>query len=177
VTPDERRAAGKRLREKVPREAHGDWHPHPERTDPWHLHAAGATPQPALVPLRYGRMLRSPFTFYRGSGAVRANAIAARLVDLVFSRALDRRNHVGQPMVVLHQFDYAQELFAGSVAIAPNESAQQVAECFGNARVVEDLRALDGTVKDFRCANIRRNTKRIAHQKRDGVAALRSGAT
>jgi hypothetical protein len=36
------------------------------------LRAADATRQPDLLPLRYGRMLRTPFTFYRGSAGVAA---------------------------------------------------------------------------------------------------------
>ena len=77
LTPDERRAAGKLLRDRVPREAHGVWQAHPDRGDPIDiLHAADATRQRDLVPLRYGRMLQTPFTFYRGSAAVMAADLA-----------------------------------------------------------------------------------------------------
>ena len=49
-------------------DAHGGWRPHAGRNDPIDiLRAADATRQPYLVPLRYGWMLQSPFTFYRGS--------------------------------------------------------------------------------------------------------------
>ncbi len=76
-TPDERRAAGKRLRDTVPRDAHGVWRPPADRTDPIGiLLAADKTRQPDLVPLRYGRMLQSPFTFYRGSAGVMAADLA-----------------------------------------------------------------------------------------------------
>jgi uncharacterized protein (DUF2252 family) len=77
MTPDERRAAGKGLRDSAPRDAHGAWRPHADRTDPLSiLLAADETRQPDLVPLRYGRMLQSPFTFYRGSAGVMAADLA-----------------------------------------------------------------------------------------------------
>ena len=73
MTTAERRNMGKRLRDKVARDAHGAWRPHANRPDPIAvLHAADKTRQAQLVPLRYGRMLQSPFTFYRGSAAVMA---------------------------------------------------------------------------------------------------------
>jgi uncharacterized protein (DUF2252 family) len=77
MTPEERRSAGKQLRDAVPRDAHGVWRPPAGRTDPLAiLNAADATRQPELVPLRYGRMLQSPFTFYRGSAGVMAADLA-----------------------------------------------------------------------------------------------------
>jgi uncharacterized protein (DUF2252 family) len=80
LTPDDRRAAGKRLRDKVPRDAHGGWRMDANRPDPISiLRAADTTRQPDLVPLRYGRMLQSPFTFYRGSAAVMAADLAPTL--------------------------------------------------------------------------------------------------
>ena len=72
----DRIAAGKALHEKVPRAEHGAWKPDADRADPLDiLRAADATRVAHLVPLRYGRMLQSPFTFYRGS----AGAMAADL--------------------------------------------------------------------------------------------------
>jgi Uncharacterized protein conserved in bacteria (DUF2252) len=77
LTKDERRAAGKKLRETVPRETHATWRTPVRRADPISiLRAADATRVPELVPLRYGRMLQSPFTFYRGSAAVMASDLA-----------------------------------------------------------------------------------------------------
>jgi len=73
----DRRADGKTLRDAVPRDAHATWRAYKGRTDPIGiLHAADATRQPELVPLRYGRMLQSPFSFYRGSAAVMAADLA-----------------------------------------------------------------------------------------------------
>jgi uncharacterized protein (DUF2252 family) len=77
VTPADRRAAGKRLRDHVPRAGHAAWRAHAGRADPIGiLRAADATRQKQLVPLRYGRMLQSPFTFYRGSAGVMAADLA-----------------------------------------------------------------------------------------------------
>src|ERR1700730_16787780 len=77
IKPADRRAHGKRLRDTAPRDAHAAWRGHAERADPIGiLQAADATRQPDLVPLRYGRMLQSPFTFYRGSAGVMAADLA-----------------------------------------------------------------------------------------------------
>jgi hypothetical protein len=78
LPPAERRAFGKRLRDTVPRAAHATWRAASGRKDPLAiLHAADVTRQPDLVPLRYGRMLQTPFTFYRGSAGVMAADLAS----------------------------------------------------------------------------------------------------
>jgi uncharacterized protein (DUF2252 family) len=77
IKPADRKAHGKRLRDTAPRDGHAAWRGQAERADPIGiLHAADAARQPDLVPLRYGRMLQSPFTFYRGSAAVMAADLA-----------------------------------------------------------------------------------------------------
>jgi uncharacterized protein (DUF2252 family) len=64
----ERYAAGERLRKKCPRTAHAEWKPSKGRPDPVKLVEEGDKGRiPELVPLRHGRMLASPFTFYRGA--------------------------------------------------------------------------------------------------------------
>jgi uncharacterized protein (DUF2252 family) len=69
---------GRAARAVVPRAAHGDWRPAPGRPDPVAILAAQArTRVQELVPIRYGRMLVSPFTFYRGAAAVMAADLAA----------------------------------------------------------------------------------------------------
>jgi len=73
ATPAERRAHGKRLRDNVRRDAHAAWRAPVDRADPIGIsRTADATREPELVPLRYGRMLPSPFTFYRGSAGIMA---------------------------------------------------------------------------------------------------------
>jgi uncharacterized protein (DUF2252 family) len=77
-TPAERLAAGKALREKVPRSSHAGWQPAGEREDPIAILEAQATSRvPELVPIRYGRMALSPFAFYRGAAAIMAADLAA----------------------------------------------------------------------------------------------------
>jgi uncharacterized protein (DUF2252 family) len=67
-TVDERAARGKAARAVVPRSAHAAWEPFPLRPDPVELLEEQAQARvPELVPIRYGRMLVSPFTFFRGA--------------------------------------------------------------------------------------------------------------
>jgi len=76
-SPDERAAAGKAARSVAPRTSHGEWQPASDRPDPVELLEHQATSRVGqLVPLRYGRMLASPFTFYRGAAAVMAADLA-----------------------------------------------------------------------------------------------------
>src|SRR6516162_11791565 len=77
VSPDERIAGGKALRDKVPREQHGRWNVIKGRADPIELlHKSDAGRLKKLIPIRYGRMLQSPFAFYRGSAGIMAADLA-----------------------------------------------------------------------------------------------------
>ena len=61
-----------------PRSAQGTWEPGPDRVDPLQILAEqDRTRVPELVPVRYGRMLASAFTFYRGAAAIMAADLAA----------------------------------------------------------------------------------------------------
>jgi uncharacterized protein (DUF2252 family) len=74
----ERAARGKAARAEVPRGSHANWEPAAHRTDPVELLEEQAqTRVPELVPIRYGRMLVSPFTFYRGAAYLMASDLAA----------------------------------------------------------------------------------------------------
>lgn len=74
----ERYAAGKALRERCPRNAHAIWKPSADRPDPVKLVLeAEKGRMPDLLPLRHGRMVRSPFTFYRGSALAMAYDLSA----------------------------------------------------------------------------------------------------
>jgi uncharacterized protein (DUF2252 family) len=78
LQPGESADRGRAVREAAPRSAHGDWRPAPDRRDPIEiLQAQAATRIPELIPIRYGRMSLSPFTFYRGAAAVMAADLAA----------------------------------------------------------------------------------------------------
>jgi uncharacterized protein (DUF2252 family) len=73
----ERAERGKALRAEVPRSSHGDWSPPRGRPDPVELLEEQATTRvPELVPIRYGRMVASPFAFYRGGAYVMASDLA-----------------------------------------------------------------------------------------------------
>ena len=68
LTAEERAARGKAARAMAPRSAHGEWEPAADRRDPVELlEEQAASRVPELVPIRYGRMLVSPFTFFRGA--------------------------------------------------------------------------------------------------------------
>jgi uncharacterized protein (DUF2252 family) len=70
-------AAGKAARDKAPRSSHGEWEPAKGRKDPVKLLEGQAKSRvPELVPIRYGRMLASPFTFFRGAAAIMAMDLA-----------------------------------------------------------------------------------------------------
>jgi len=74
----ERVARGKAARAEVPRSSHAEFEPMPTRADPIELLERQAeTRVPELVPIRYGRMLVSPFTFYRGAAMIMAHDLAA----------------------------------------------------------------------------------------------------
>jgi uncharacterized protein (DUF2252 family) len=70
---DERRVKGKKTRELTANSAHAGWKPAGNRADPVALlEEQNATREPDLVPVRHGRMMVSPFTFYRGAAKIMA---------------------------------------------------------------------------------------------------------
>ena len=72
-TVDERRAQGKEAQNRTPLSSHTGWTPATDRPDPVALlQDQDATREPDLVPVRHGRMLVSPFTFYRGAAKIMA---------------------------------------------------------------------------------------------------------
>ncbi|MEI8084397.1 MAG: DUF2252 family protein, partial [Actinomycetes bacterium] len=78
LTPAERAAVGKSARAQVPRASQAVFDPPPNRPDPVALlQSQAASRVPELVPIRYGRMLVSPFTFYRGAALIMASDLAA----------------------------------------------------------------------------------------------------
>src|SRR4051812_44359020 len=73
----ERLAEGKLLRKRVPRSAHANWAPAPDRPGPVEmLESSSRGRAPELVPIRYGRMLSSPFAFLRGAAGAMALDLA-----------------------------------------------------------------------------------------------------
>jgi uncharacterized protein (DUF2252 family) len=68
---------GRAARRSAPRSSHGQWRPAPGRPNPIDvLEEQAAARVPELVPIRYGRMLVSPFTFFRGGAAIMAHDLA-----------------------------------------------------------------------------------------------------
>jgi uncharacterized protein (DUF2252 family) len=75
---EERLSKGKEKRKVTPRSAHGDWAPAADRPDPISLLQAQDTGRlQHLLPIKYGRMVASPFSFLRGSAVVMASDLAA----------------------------------------------------------------------------------------------------
>ena len=77
LTPAERAARGKEARAAVPRDSHAVFDPPPDRPDPVALlEEQAATRVPELVPVRRGRMMVSPFTYYRGAALPMASDLS-----------------------------------------------------------------------------------------------------
>jgi uncharacterized protein (DUF2252 family) len=73
LSVDERRARGEEARNRTPPSSHTGWAPATDRPDPVGLlEEQNRTREPDLVPVRHGRMLVSPFTFYRGAAKIMA---------------------------------------------------------------------------------------------------------
>ena len=77
LTVQERMKLGKEAREQCARADQAAWDPPKNRPDPVGLLEAQAAARiPELIPIRYGRMLASPFAFYRGAAAIMASDLA-----------------------------------------------------------------------------------------------------
>src|SRR6185436_16512076 len=74
---DQRRANGEEARDRTPPSSHAGWSPAADRPDPVALlDEQNRTRDPDLVPVRHGRMMLSPFTFYRGAARLMATDLA-----------------------------------------------------------------------------------------------------
>ena len=77
-----KRDSGKKLRKQVPRSSHGDWAPAADRPDPLSLlQKQDEGRLQHLLPIKYGRMMASPFAFLRGSAVVMASDLASTPVS------------------------------------------------------------------------------------------------
>jgi len=77
LSTEESAEAGRAARVEASRSSHGEWTPATGRRDPVEILVEQAASRvPELVPIRYGRMLASPFTFYRGAAAIMAADLA-----------------------------------------------------------------------------------------------------
>ncbi|MGW7071003.1 DUF2252 domain-containing protein [Streptomyces sp. NPDC054855] len=78
LTPRERAALGRAGRSRTRRSDHAEFAPAPDRPDPVDvIERQSASRLQELVPIRYGRMLESPFRFFRGAAAIMATDLAA----------------------------------------------------------------------------------------------------
>ena len=85
---DERLKAGRALRDSAPRASHGAWKRSENSRDPIDiLRALDADRIQDLLPIRYGRMLQSPFAFYRGSAGVMAADLSATANSGIYVQA------------------------------------------------------------------------------------------
>jgi len=81
LTREQRAERGKALRATVPRASHAEFEPGPARPDPLaQLESEDTARVPELLPIRYGRMVVSPFTYFRGAALPMASDLA-RTVD------------------------------------------------------------------------------------------------
>ena len=138
-TPDEWRAKGRERRAAVSRSSHAQWAPPADRPDPVAvLEEQARTRVPDLVPIRYGRMIASPFSYFRGAAAPMAWDLAhtpttdirvqacgdAHLLNFGMYAAPDRRlvfdvNDFDETLPA--PFDWDVKRLAASVAVAARE--------------------------------------------------------
>ncbi len=77
LSREERVALGKEARTRAPRSSHGAWEPASDRRDPVAVFEEEAANRvQGLVPIRYGRMLTSPLSFFRGAASIMAGDLA-----------------------------------------------------------------------------------------------------
>jgi uncharacterized protein (DUF2252 family) len=82
LTPAQRAELGRQARAAVPRSSHAGFEPARDRADPVSLlEGQSSTRIPELVPIRYGRMLSSPFAFFRGASLIMAADLAVTPVS------------------------------------------------------------------------------------------------
>jgi len=82
LTIAERREQGRQARQRCPRQSHATWKPKDRTHDPLELlRYSNADRIAGLVPVRHGRMLQSPFAFFRGSAIIQARDLAASPVS------------------------------------------------------------------------------------------------
>jgi len=88
LSREELRSRGRALRDNVSRRSHADWHVSSNRQDPVALlieSNKGRIPQ--LIPIRYGRMMQSPFAFFRGAASIMAADLASLPTSGIYVQA------------------------------------------------------------------------------------------
>jgi uncharacterized protein (DUF2252 family) len=151
---EERTAMGKALREKCSRASHAKWVPGPKRHDPIELlRQSNEGRIESLLPIRYGRMRRSPFAFFRGAAAIMAADLATTPVTGLHAQLcgdchLMNFGGYGSPerRIVFDINDFDETLrgpwewdvkrLAASVVLSGRESGLKDRQCGDAARVM-----------------------------------------
>lgn len=153
-------AAGKSLREKVPRTSHAKWAPAANRPDPIELLKKSDRGRlPDLLPIRYGRMRKSPFAFFRGAAALMAADLSptprtglrvqacgdCHVSNFGGMGSLDRRlifdiNDFDETLPAPWEWDVKR--LAASIVLAGRQNGWRARDCVDAVRVaVESYRA------------------------------------
>lgn len=92
ISAEQRREMGRALRQKVPRSSHADWSPPEDRADPVALlKAQNVDRVDWLAPIRRGRMMVSPLTFYRGAVRIIASIEDPAVIEKILAH-IERRD-------------------------------------------------------------------------------------
>jgi uncharacterized protein (DUF2252 family) len=162
---DERKARGKTARQQVKLSGHSGWTPNAGRPDPVALlEEQNATREPDLVPVRHGRMMVSPFTFYRGAAKIMSADLkdtptAGLTVQLCGDAHISNFGMFASPertlLFDLNDFDetlpgpfeYDVKRMAGSVTVAARNNAFSKADA--RAATLASVKAYRETMTDF----------------------------
>ena len=165
VSIDDRRVRGEEAAKRTPVTSHAEWAPAADRPDPVELLVEqNTTREPDLVPVRHGRMMVSPFTFFRGAAKVMAADLArtptAGLeVQLCGDAHLSNFGAFGSPerqlLFGLNDFDetlpgpfeYDLKRMAASFTIAARNNGFSRTDA--NAVTVESVKAYRGAMVEF----------------------------
>ena len=162
----QRRKRGKEARQQAPPSAHAGWKPAADRPDPVALlEEQDATREPDLVPVRHGRMMVSPFTFYRGAAKIMAADLedtprAGLMVQLCGDAHLSNFGLFASPERILlfdlndfyekltGPFEYDLKRMSGELHDrGAQQRLQQVRGARGDAGLGECLPDVDGRVR------------------------------
>ena len=162
---DQRQARGDAARDLTPPGAHAGWSPAPGRPDPVTLlEQQNRTREPDLVPVRHGRMMVSPFTFYRGAARIMAadlqdTPVAGLETQLCGDAHLSNFGAFASPERVLlfdlndfdetlpGPFEYDVKRMAASFTIAARNNGFSSADT--RAATLESVRAYRAAMADF----------------------------
>jgi uncharacterized protein (DUF2252 family) len=162
---DERKARGRSARKQVSPSGHSGWEPNAGRPGPIALlEQQNATREPDLVPVRHGRMMVSPFTFYRGAAKIMSSDLtdtptAGLNVQLCGDAHISNFGVFASPERTLvfdlndfdetlpGPFEYDVKRMAASVTIAARENA--FSEADGRAATLESVKAYREAMAGF----------------------------